>query len=68
MLNAHAVDLENDFERGGDGVGTKNEAETESVKKWMDEKQFILSLDLGGKDENIHIPSIHGEDSSAEQR
>ena len=68
MLNAHAVDLENDFPQVGNAVETKSEAETESVKKWMDEKQFILSLDLGGKDENIHIPSIHGEDSSAEQR
>ena len=64
-LNSHGVDLENDFHPDSNG---KCESETESVKKWMNEKQFVLSIDLSGKDENIHIPQIHGDDSGAEER
>ena len=34
----------------------------------IERKQFVLSIDLSGKDENIHIPKIHGDDSGGEER
>ena len=38
------------------------------MKQWMNEKQFVLSIDLSGKDENIHIPKIHEDGSGGEER
>ena len=41
MLNGRGVDLENDFRPDASG---KAQAETESVKKWLNEKQFVLGF------------------------
>ena len=66
MRNANGIDLENDFRSDPDEHA---QVESDNVKKWMNEKQFILSIDLSGQDENIHIPKIHGDKSSnAEER
>ena len=66
MRNANGIDLENDFRSDPDEHA---QVESDNVKKWMKEKQFILSIDLSGQDENIHIPKIHGDKSSnAEER
>ena len=55
-LNQNGVDLETDFKKSENEV---IHPETQSLKTWMAQRQFIFSLDLRGSDENIEIPYVN---------
>lgn len=62
-LNRAGVDLETDFHYPptDDNV----QPETERVVTWMDQRQFLFSVDLRGSDENIIIPQVEGASSNS---
>ena len=52
-------DLELDY---GAGVTTQGRPETRALLEWFEQRSFIISLNLGGSDEDITIPKKHNGD------
>jgi hypothetical protein len=53
-------DLESDF--GAPGSGSRY-VETRALLEWFEQRPFVLSLDLGGRGEDIEVPKEHSDDA-----